>query len=217
MLTWWSKKRIWLALLSFRNISSVFPVWKKNNKNALAKAYVAKADCDSVSVSKTPGDKQKVQVPPQRHFMSWQMAELSFCVKAENATQATLVTCLRRTSKHKFELGTWFTFVEGKGAVIESLTDWEVNGRKSHSRQRLRDSSGLMSLVWLFLLLRLFLRFGKGNRSIQALHEQKTLDQIELRWVHPMPRWITSVCTASTDSWLLLCCTFHSECPDLSL
>lgn len=36
MLTWWSKKWIWLALVSFRNISSIFPVWKKN-KNALAK------------------------------------------------------------------------------------------------------------------------------------------------------------------------------------
>lgn len=38
--------------------------------NALAKAYVAAADGDLVTVSETPGDKQKVQVPPRRRFMT---------------------------------------------------------------------------------------------------------------------------------------------------
>lgn len=55
------------------------------------------------------------------------------------------------------------------------------------------------------------------NSSIQAYYQQKTLDQIELRWMHSMPTRITSVCTASTNTRLLLRCTFHSECPDMSL
>lgn len=114
-----------------------------------------------------------------------------------------------------FSLALRLPLWSGKGAIIASWTDRKVNQRNFPVET---EAAGFLSLdVWLFFFEIIISYIWKVNSSIQAYYQQKTLDQNELRWMHSMPRRITSVCTASTNTRLLLRCTFHSECPDMSL
>lgn len=213
-----SKQWIWLDLVSFRNISSIFPVWR--NKNALAKAYVAKADYDSVTQF-------------LRHLVTNRRCKF---LLEDTSCPDRWLNCPLHESRECHASDTGDMSPQNKQTQIwawhliyhcgtERSRNWKFNWLKGQREEFPLNAEAarflsfdVMSLVWLFfIIITIVSLIWRGNRSIQALYEQKSLDQIELRWVHPMPRRITSVCSASTNTWLLLCCTFHSECPDLSL